>query len=86
MTIGEQIRAARKKRRMTQAALAQALGVSRQAISDVERGRYNLELAKLEMIATILKTQLIIINHTRKAGRDDADATADAAHGGCIAS
>ncbi len=53
MTVGEAIREARRKAGMTQAALAEASGLGRQFINEVENGG-SLTRASLEAIASAL--------------------------------
>ena len=53
MTVGEAIREARRKAGMTQAALAEASGLGRQFINEVENGG-TLTRASLEAIAAAL--------------------------------
>ena len=52
-SVGAQIRAARKQRKLTQEQLAERLGVSREYLSNVERGRSGL--GSLDLIAQIAR-------------------------------
>ena len=48
---GERLRSLRKRRGMTQVELADYLGLRRTYISDLERGKRNVSLVTLEIIA-----------------------------------
>lgn len=59
MTVGERIKAARKKRGMSQKELADKLGIPYQGISQYERGVRNPKAATLFRIAEILEVPYI---------------------------
>lgn len=59
MTVGERIKAARKKRGMSQKELADKLGIPYQGISQYERGVRNPKAATLFRIAEILEVSYI---------------------------
>lgn len=73
--IGGHVRAARIRRRWTQARLAVEAGVGRMAISRLERGEGNLDLELLERIAIALGVPLRL-----ELGRDPREDVADAGH------
>ena len=52
--IGEKIRYMRKYRNMNQQELAEKLGVSRQYVSQIEKGRDSISVKKLQDILNIL--------------------------------
>ena len=58
MSVGDRIRAARKDRRMTLAALAVASGLTKGFISQVESGNSGVSLVSLERIAAALQVSL----------------------------
>lgn len=53
--IGEQVRIARERAKMTQEELAETLDVSSQYISDLERGVVGLAVATLKRLCVVLK-------------------------------
>lgn len=53
--IGEQVRFAREQAKMTQEELAEALEVSPQYISDLERGVVGIAIATLKKLCVVLK-------------------------------
>lgn len=55
MTLGQRIKAARKLRKLSQEVVAEALGVTKQAVSGWERGRETPEVPRLMPIARRLK-------------------------------
>ena len=61
MTIGETIRELRKKQNLTQAALAEKLFVTSQAVSQWERGITIPDAAKLNEIAAALHTTVNVL-------------------------
>ncbi len=61
MAIGENIRKLRKKQDLTQAALAEKLYVTSQAVSQWERGVTIPDLAKLDEIASVLHTTVNVL-------------------------
>jgi transcriptional regulator with XRE-family HTH domain len=73
--LGGDIRAARVRRKWTQAELARRAGVGRSAIGRAERGTGSLDLEALERIAVALSVPLVIA-----FGRDPRDEIADAGH------
>jgi transcriptional regulator with XRE-family HTH domain len=56
--IGEQIRTARRARRVTQEALAEAAGVDRQSVNRIEQGHQAAYIDTLIRIAAALDTPL----------------------------
>ncbi len=69
MAIGENIRWLRKKQELTQAALAEMLYVTPQAVSQWERGVTIPDLAKLDEIATVLHTTVSLLVADRESNR-----------------
>jgi len=59
LTVGEQIRKARKKKKITQSELVEMAGLSARVISDIERTD-KANLRTLKKIAEVLKTNLVI--------------------------
>jgi y4mF family transcriptional regulator len=55
--VGQNVRAARTAKGLTQEALAEAADVSQQYVSDLERGRCNATLTQLQKIADALGIQ-----------------------------
>ncbi|OGX36854.1 MAG: hypothetical protein A3G91_02085 [Omnitrophica WOR_2 bacterium RIFCSPLOWO2_12_FULL_50_9] len=58
--VGEQIKNLRKQSGLTQAGLAQKLGVSQQVISRVESGRDNVSLLTVKQIVEALGREVIV--------------------------
>ena len=58
--IGSLIRMRRKERRMTHEQLAEASGISRSTIANIEDGRHHSKLDTLSAIAKALDTELVI--------------------------
>ena len=58
MSVGERIIELRKKQNMSQVKLAEAVGVSRQAVSKWETGQSLPDSAKLILLAQILATDI----------------------------
>ena len=56
--IAETLRDARKSKRLTQAEVAESVGVSRAYYADVERGRYNPSLKLMSKLAKLLNINL----------------------------
>jgi transcriptional regulator with XRE-family HTH domain len=56
--LGKRIREQRKKRRWTQSEMAAYLGLSRGHISDLERGRREIGLLILQIVATGFETTM----------------------------
>ena len=69
MAIGENIRKLRKKQNLTQAALAEKLYVTSQAVSQWERGVTIPDLTKLDEIALALRTTVNILVADRDSDR-----------------
>ncbi len=69
MAIGENIRKLRKKQNLTQAALAEKLYVTSQAVSQWERGVTIPDLAKLDEIASVLHTTVNVLVADRDSDR-----------------
>ena len=57
MTLGEKIRVARLEQKLTQEQLAEAAGVDRNYIGQIERGERNVALVNIVTIAGALKVQ-----------------------------
>lgn len=58
MYIGYRLQKLRKKRKLTQKALAEMTGISRSYLSDIEHNRYNPSFDTIEALATALKLDL----------------------------
>lgn len=58
MFIGYRLQKLRKKRKLTQKALAEMTGISRSYLSDIEHNRYNPSFDTIEALATSLKLDL----------------------------
>lgn len=58
--IASMVRNARQEASLSQVALAEAAGVSRQMIERVEAGKYNVTIDTLALIARVLGKQIII--------------------------
>lgn len=58
--IGNQIKEARKRRGITQAGLAEMLGVSQVTVNKYETGKQNLTVDTIKRIASALKTDIVI--------------------------
>ena len=56
--LGERIRKLRKRRGWTQAEMAEKVGIDRSFLADVERGKRNISLLNLELIAIGLQVTL----------------------------
>jgi transcriptional regulator with XRE-family HTH domain len=56
--LGERIRTLRKKRGWTQAVMAEKVGIDRSFLADVERGKRNVSILNLDLIAKGLKVSL----------------------------
>lgn len=63
-TVGNRIRAIRSERGVTLRTLARTLGLSPASLSNIERGRVNLSLRRLQDIAETLNVQLIDLLQT----------------------
>ena len=57
-TLGEHVREAREKARLTQAELAEKAGISRSYLAAVEGNKYNPSLKTLMAIAKVCKVDL----------------------------
>jgi transcriptional regulator with XRE-family HTH domain len=60
LSLGEKIVLYRKRRKLSQAELAEIAGVSRNSISMLERGEYNPTLDQLRKISTALEVELVV--------------------------
>jgi transcriptional regulator with XRE-family HTH domain len=56
--LGERIRKLRKKRGWTQVVMAEKIGLDRSFIADVERGKRNISILNLELMAKGFKITL----------------------------
>jgi transcriptional regulator with XRE-family HTH domain len=56
--VGARIRALRVKRGLTQSALAQKAGISREYLTRLEAGRYDPKIGVIDRIAKALKTPI----------------------------
>ena len=56
--LGERISKLRKKRGWTQAVMAEKVGIDRSFLADVERGKRNVSILNLKLIALGLETSL----------------------------
>lgn len=56
--LGERIRKLRKKRGWTQAEMAEKVGIDRSFLADVERGKRNISILNLNLIALGLRVSL----------------------------
>jgi transcriptional regulator with XRE-family HTH domain len=71
--IGDNIRMARLRQRVSQRELGKRLGVSHAAISYIERAVTRLDIDNLAVIADALGVplcQIVVLDRTRRAGRD----------------
>lgn len=68
MSVGDRIRAARKKAGMTQAELASKLGLPWQSISQWERDARNPKIEALEKIAMALQVNVDELRDRKQAG------------------
>lgn len=59
--VGEHIRAARQAAEMTQAQLAEKLGLTRTSIVNLEAGRQDIGLSRLAALTSILKLDLLAL-------------------------
>lgn len=58
MRLGERIRKLRKRRGWTQVVMAEKIGLDRSFIADVERGKRNISILNLEIVAKGFKVTL----------------------------
>ena len=58
VSLGDRIRKLRKKRGWTQVEMAERVGIDRSFLADVERGKRNLSILNLDLIAKGLKVTL----------------------------
>lgn len=58
VSLGNRIRKLRKKRGWTQVEMAEKVGLDRSFLADVERGKRNISILNLELIADGLKISL----------------------------
>ena len=56
--LGDRIRKLRKKRGWTQAEMAEKVGIDRSFLADVERGKRNISILNLHVIAVGLQVSL----------------------------
>jgi transcriptional regulator with XRE-family HTH domain len=56
--LGERIRKLRKKRGWTQIEMAEKVGIDRSFLADVERGKRNVSILNVELMAKGLKVSL----------------------------
>lgn len=56
--LGDRIRTLRKKRGWTQVEFAERVGIDRSFLADMERGKRNVSILNLELIAKGLKVSL----------------------------
>lgn len=56
--LGDRIRKLRKKRGWTQAEMAERVGIDRSFLADVERGKRNVSILNVSLIAKGLKVSL----------------------------
>ena len=56
--LGERVRKLRKKRGWTQVEMAEMVGIDRSFLADVERGRRNISILNLHVIAVGLQVSL----------------------------
>ncbi len=56
--LGKRISTLRKKHRWTQAEMAEKIGIDRSFLADVERGKRNISILNLELIAKGLSVSL----------------------------
>lgn len=64
-SIGRRISFYRKKKGLTQAAFSEILGVSESYVSQIERGIAKVSLVRLDEIAEVLETDIVLLisNH-----------------------
>jgi transcriptional regulator with XRE-family HTH domain len=58
VSLGDRIRKLRKARGWTQAVMAEKVGIDRSFLADVERGKRNVSILNLELIAKGFKVSL----------------------------
>jgi transcriptional regulator with XRE-family HTH domain len=58
VALGDRIRKLRKKRGWTQVVMAEKVGIDRSFLADVERGKRNVSILNLELIAKGFKISL----------------------------
>jgi transcriptional regulator with XRE-family HTH domain len=56
--LGDRIRTLRKKRGWTQVEMAEKVGIDRSFLADVERGKRNVSILNVELVAKGLKVSL----------------------------
>lgn len=66
MTVGERIAALRREKKLSQGALADAVGVTRQAVSKWENGLSNPDTEKLMALAEVLDTEVLYLTSGEK--------------------
>jgi transcriptional regulator with XRE-family HTH domain len=57
--LGDRIRKLRKKRGWTQVVMAEKVGIDRSFLADVERGKRNVSILNLDLMAKGLKVSLL---------------------------
>jgi len=57
--LGHEIRKVRNEKNLTQEKLAQALGLSRPAVANIEKGRQGIDVFRLHEIATVLEIPVV---------------------------
>ncbi|MFO0806451.1 MAG: helix-turn-helix transcriptional regulator [Gemmataceae bacterium] len=73
--VGKEIRNARVKRQLTQAALAEAVGLTRVSITNIERGRQRLSILTLFQIAAALGLEpAVLVPRRARVVRASTDA------------
>jgi transcriptional regulator with XRE-family HTH domain len=58
INLGDRIRKLRKKRGWTQVVMAEIVGIDRSFLADVERGKRNVSILNVELMAKGLKVSL----------------------------
>jgi len=58
ISLGDRIRKLRKKRGWTQVEMAEKVGIDRSFLADVERGKRNVSIINLDLMAKGLKVSL----------------------------
>jgi transcriptional regulator with XRE-family HTH domain len=71
--VGANIRRARQAARLSQDALAVAIGVDRSAISRIERGLQGLNVRRLQLVALALGVGAVSLNESESYAADLGD-------------
>ena len=66
MTVGEKIKLLRKRERMTQARLAEALNVTTRSVIYFERNQRNPSVDILKMISELFEVSMVILSDNRR--------------------